>query len=120
MLVTDVATAFDDAVNALTCAFDRSLNGNADDWVIRCAKDLAQLWTNGSLWMVSEVHETRHGWVLNIVACAGKYDDGALLAEIESWARGIGCKKVLFTGRKGWARRIADYKVTTITMEKGL
>ncbi len=116
----DVYTVAKDAAQSLSCAFDRSINGNVNEWIGRCKQDLAQLWTNGTLWMVSEVHQTTGGLVLNIVACSGVYDDGSILREIEDWAREVGCIKVLFTGRKGWARRILDYKVTTVTMEKGL
>lgn len=115
-----VASVAEDAAKSLDCAFKKSLNGDVNLWIARCHQDLARLWTDGQLWMVSEVHDTPSGWVLHIVACSGVYDDGTLLKEIEDWARGIGCVRSVFSGRKGWARRILDYQVTKITMEKGL
>lgn len=120
ILPGEVSSVAEDAARALDCAFKRALNGDVNVWIARCQQDLAQLWTDGNLWYISEVHDTPIGMVLHLVACAGTYDDGKLMKEIEDWARSIGCVRSILSGRKGWARRILDYKVTTVTMEKRL
>jgi len=43
-----------------------------------------------------------------------------LLAGIEEQARHMGCKRMLMMARKGWARRLPDYKMTHVVLEKGL
>jgi hypothetical protein len=108
------------AIDALSPAFDRSHVLLAGDWLYRCGKDLAQLWRNGELWAITEVQDTKDGRALHIVACAGEYDNGELLAEIEGWAKAIGCADSFFTGRRGWAKKLPGYTIETITMKKGL
>ena len=43
-----------------------------------------------------------------------------LLEEIEAFAKSQGCKKVMWEGRRGWTRLLADYEVTAWVMEKRL
>ena len=43
-----------------------------------------------------------------------------LLEEVENYARSQGCRKVMWEGRKGWIRLLADYDVTAWVMEKRL
>lgn len=109
-----------DAMAALVPAFDRSQVLDVGEWIERCADDLAQLWRNGDLWAISEVQNTHMGRVLHIVACAGVWDDGALLEEIEDWGRSMECNQSYLTGRRGWARKLPGYSVATITLKKGL
>ena len=41
-----------------------------------------------------------------------------LLDEIETWAREIGCGKMEMWARKGWARKLPDYRMTHVLLEK--
>lgn len=107
-----------EAVEALQCAFDRSYVLDASEWLKRCADDLAQLWRNGTLWMITEVQSTKTGRAMNIVACAGDWDGGELLKDVEAFAKDVWCDYVFFTGRKGWAKRLDGYSVETVTMKK--
>lgn len=102
---------------ALAPAFDRFGLHDSQEWVDRCRADLAQLWRVGECWAITEAFTSRIGMVCHIVALAGQYTN-EIVTEIEQWAASKGCKKVLFTGRKGWARRMPDYTQTSITMEK--
>ena len=111
----DIATA----TAGLSPAFSRSEVHHASEWVAKCVSDQAQLWKHGDLWAVTEVRLTKTGRIVNIVAIAGEFDD-ALIGEIEQWAVSVGCNKAFFTGRKGWLRRMRDYRITTITMVKEL
>lgn len=43
-----------------------------------------------------------------------------LLSEIEAWARSEGCEKIDMIARKGWARHLADYRMTHVLLEKDL
>ena len=57
-----------------------------------------------------------------IWACVGKeelmgqFEEG--LAQITSWAHSIGCKALRVRGRKGWQRRLRDFKTLEIILEK--
>ena len=39
---------------------------------------------------------------------------------IESWAKEQGCQKIKLVGRKGWAKKLPDYKQKLIKLEKDL
>lgn len=106
-----------EAAAALAPAFDRFGLHGSDEWVQRCRDDLAQLWRVNGCWAITEVFESKRGTVCHIVAMAGDFTHQAM-AEIEQWAREVGCALVHFTGRKGWARRLPDYTPTAIVMEK--
>lgn len=109
----------DEAVEALRPAFDRSMTDDAETWVARCRADQAQLWRYGGLWCITEVRETKAGRVLHGVALAGDYND-RLIPEIEAWARSIGCVSAVLSGRRGFAKRLPDYRIQTITLSKEL
>lgn len=108
------------AIAALSPAFDRSLVLCASDWIKRCETNTAQLWHRNGLWAVTEVQDTKEGRILHIVAAAGNYDAGELLAEIEAWALSVGCSQVFLTGRRGWVKRLPEYQIETITLRKAL
>lgn len=110
-------TVPDAAVAALAPAAAESDAADARAWIENCRLDRAQLWRDGSFWLVTEVVEVRAGIALHIVAAAGKYKQ-SLVDEAEAWARSLGCRKSFFTGRKGWARKLPQYKIRTVTMEK--
>ena len=42
------------------------------------------------------------------------------LHTIEEWASAQGCNAVQVNGRRGWAKMLRDYKLTSITLEKEL
>lgn len=106
------------AVEALAPAFARSLTETARQWLARVECDQAQLWHLGDLWAITCVRDTTPQ-VLQIVAMSGEYTR-ELMNSIEAWGRSIGCAHVFFEGRPGWQRRLLDYRVTNITMQKEL
>lgn len=107
------------AAAALAPAFARSMTDDAETWLDRCLADQAQLWRDGDLWCITEVRETKAGRVLHGVALAGDYND-RLIPEIEAWARSIGCVSAVLSGRRGFAKRLPDYRIQTITLSKEL
>lgn len=43
-----------------------------------------------------------------------------LIGEVEDMARRLGCERLEMWARKGWARRLQDYEMTHILLEKAL
>lgn len=92
---------------------------DVDEYLLRCKRDQAQLWGNGSFWMITEVADTKSGRALNIVAIAGDYDED-LWRSAEVWGKSVGCIRAFVTGRLGWIKRKPDYTVRTVTLSKEL
>lgn len=109
----------DEAILALRPAAQCSDVSKAEEWVHQCKQDLAQLWREGEFWLVTQVVHLRDGVALKIVAAAGEYAQ-SLVQEAEEWGRSIGCKKVFFTGRRGWEKVAPGYRLRAVIMEKEL
>ena len=64
------------------------------------------------------------GKTCEIVAATGTQSEQgqieAVYAEIERWARKIGCVRVRIVGRKGWLRKFPEFTQTGIVAEKDL
>ena len=105
--------------DALMPAFELSHDSTAAEWIQRCRDDLAQLWQHGNFHAVTEVRKLHSGIALNIVALAGEFDQ-KLMDEMEEWGKSVGCKSSYFSGRKGWVKRLPDYKQITVTLHKEL
>lgn len=60
--------------------------------------------------------------IMGIRAATGDAAEGwlHLMPELEAWARHEGCHSVEAIARKGWARRLSDYKMTHVILEKDL
>lgn len=54
-----------------------------------------------------------------ITACAGRFHRH-LLAQIEAWAWAQGCRAIRIYGRKGWRRRLPDYRPFKEGLQKEL
>lgn len=108
-----------EAAAALAPAFVHSDVDSADGWIERCKQDTAQLWRVDGVWALSEVVRLKDGLGIHIVAMAGEYTP-EVMAEIESWGKSKGCTRAYFSGRRGWERRLPDYKVRCITAVKEL
>lgn len=85
-------------------------------------RGLKAIWIADAGVAITEVFETPKGWCCHIFGAAGtesqKGQIDAIIATIEQWARSIGCTRVTLQGRKGWARRLRDYRQTGIVLEK--
>ncbi len=60
--------------------------------------------------------------VATILFCsgAGSHKWLFLLDEIEDWARANDCQVLEMRARKGWAKKLPDFKITTVNFEKVL
>lgn len=72
--------------------------------------------------VVTRINTNAVGKVCSLWVAVG---DGAELidgfhAEIEKWARGIGCYALEIVGRAGWQRKLPGYTRTAVVLEKRL
>jgi len=97
---------------------DRLLDGTWQLWVV----------TQGSLESTAaivgtEVFTSMAGnKVCTLHFCKGSHAKQwtPLLKVIEDAARAIGCDKIEMTARKGWARRLPEYRMTHVILERPL
>jgi len=104
---------------ALEPAFELSETETVEHYKDLCEHDLAQAWQHNNFRAITTVHATKTGRAIKIVAVTGDYEPD-LISEIEAFGREVGCNKIIFAGRKGWLRKRPDFKLMTVTMEKGL
>ena len=71
---------------------------------------------------VVEVLQHPNDRVMQVHGCAGKETDRWIhhLKTLEASAKEQGCGRVRIEGRKGWARKLPDYKIVGIILEKKL
>jgi hypothetical protein len=71
---------------------------------------------------VTEIRQTPKGPCCWVIGAAGtesrKGQIDAIIASIEAWAKGIGCSRVMLEGRRGWLRRLNNYRQVGIVLEK--
>jgi len=95
-----------------------------EDVKISCQIGEYILWIvrNGKAAIILEVSDYLFGKQCDIVMLGGDGIDDWLkeLQEIEGWASRVGCNRMILTGRQGWKKKLADYKVKTVTMVKEL
>jgi hypothetical protein len=97
------------------CGDPRSLADVADQ--IRSRN--AQVWGNEDALVITQLSgEYLHFWIATGELEATK----ALSEEIIEWAKGLGYTKATLTGRKGWARALANdgWRQQAILMERNL
>jgi len=87
----------------------------------------AQLWvarTDGALLgaAVTKVFDFPQERVVEVWLAAGDGFSrwGRFLKDIEEWAATIGAKRVRIIGRRGWARVLDGYEVTSVVLDKCL
>lgn len=71
---------------------------------------------------MTEIHQYPRRKACRLVACTGRERARwlPLLADIEKWAKSIGCDVMEGHTRKGWARELADYKLTHVFLERDI
>ena len=71
---------------------------------------------------ITEINKTEWRKLCLIVACGGADMDNwlPLISGIEKYARTQGCAAMQIMGRKGWMRKLKDYRTTKIVLEKEL
>lgn len=78
--------------------------------------------THKAVFATEIVRELSDKWVCRIPILTGE-DSGKwlyLVDELEAWARANGCASMSLSVRKGWARKLPDYHMTHVTLEKEL
>ncbi len=82
-----------------------------------------QLWVWDKGAAVTQVNALPKYSVATIVLLAGNDMDEwveDVQRELEDWARAIGCKFLELHGRKGWQRKLPDFRISHVTMSKEL
>ena len=91
-----------------------------------CEENKAQLWFAWSdcceAAAVTEIATTPQGVKCVITALGGRNSSRwfGYLDELEAWAKRQGCNGMRIYGRKGWARKLRDYRVTRLILDKEL
>jgi hypothetical protein len=108
-------------------AYDRTDYGNFNDAESAVFKGDALLWI---VWrepevvatLITRVRNTNKSKVCEVCAAGGKESRVWLhmMANIEQYARDMGCNRISVTGRKGWARLLPDFREKLVIIEKEL
>ena len=73
--------------------------------------------------VATRIHQTTLGQMCSLWVCIG-LDATELMegvhAEIEQWARGIGCYAMEIVGREGWQKKLPGYTRKAVVLEKRL
>lgn len=88
-------------------------NGWRQLWLL--VPDMACVW-------VTQIDTYPRSKVLHIFLIAGRMppDWKQVLFHVEQWGKAQGCQSVELKGRKGWVRRLPDYQVPRVFMQKDL
>ena len=90
------------------------------------SKAKMQLWTSYSEKQMESICITQimihpRQKILEIILHAGNNKNSfQFLEPIEAWGKSQGCDKIYFKGRKGWIKRLPDYSLESVTLQKEL
>jgi len=111
---------------AASCARD-GLYAASDvlDWL---AADKMQLWLAGSVERgveaaaVTEMLQHRLAKTFSVFIVTGNDIERWLphLGHMEAWAKEMGCTRAIQYARRGYARKLKDYRMTHVVLEKAL
>lgn len=124
----EVAAYWEHLLPVLLAIEDETDQVTAEDVLRQAASGQAQLWAyaeDGRVVAVAatRVHEMSRGklctiWVAVGFGHLGIFNDAH--AEIENWARSIGCYAIEIVGRPGWMRALPGYHRKAVVIEKPL
>ena len=82
----------------------------------------AQLWCGEKSVIVTEILQHPAKAECRIWLAAGNKEElvSVMLKDVESWAKGGGCRNISIVGRKGWMRVLKDYYQPHTVLEKEL
>jgi hypothetical protein len=73
--------------------------------------------------VLCKIRDFPKGKTLEIVAAVGKNGDANFqdtIETVEEYAKSLDCKHIYIDGRKGWAKALPDYTVSSIILTKTL
>lgn len=130
-LITFQSSQIKEIWNEVTPYIEKVLNKtnlwySIEDIYASLSKAKMQLWTSfegtqlKSICITQILIHPKHK-SLEIILHAGDNKHGhQFLKPIEEWAKSQGCDKVFLKGRKGWIKRMPDYRLESVTLEKEL
>lgn len=100
----------------------------AEDIQALCKQGMMQLWAaideDGSPKAIAltEIAQYPRQKIGRVTACIGRDMDQwlHLLSGIEAWAKEQGCSSMQHIARKGYAKKLHDYKLTHVLLERAL
>jgi hypothetical protein len=130
-LVTYQSNEIESIWGQLEPLIKKVLKKHEKDFTIESIKEMllkkeAQLWTsyNGQIeaFVLTHIVIYPNHKICNILMCGGSNLNNWLefMSNIGQWAKSIGCKSLRLRGRKGWIKKLPDFKFTKIIMEKDL
>jgi len=109
---------------AIAHALDRGNVGTQIEQVERdLFNELAQLWVAPDGVGITQITKSRHRTyrTCTLIAFAGNYAKCIeYLPTLEEFGRNEGSSRFVILGRKGWKRRLADYREPYVVLEKEL
>lgn len=97
---------------------------NADELFAKCATGDHQLWLsteNGQTVAacITALFIESDGLVCEFIAAGGK---GVLdhIDDVSAWAKTKGCRAVRLIGRRGWLRKLPDFPLKGVILEKAI
>ena len=115
-------------LDKLQAVADRSHGNLTVEGIVQCFID--GRWNLWVVWdgkphavVATELYMNTGGLhVCDIAICSGDNSHlwMHLLSEIEEFAEMNGCVKVRLKGRKGWGKKLSDYKLTHVILEKAM
>lgn len=93
-----------------------SFEGRMHQWIV--LDDDRNLLATG----VTEIADYPRKRVAKIIGLVGEHSERWIhhLADIEAWARAQGCASIMNIARKGWARKVPQYDLTHVVLERDL
>lgn len=97
---------------------------NADELFAKCVTGDHQLWLSIEdgqtvAACITALFIESDGMVCEFIAAGGKGIPGHVAA-VSAWAKTKGCKAVRLIGRRGWVRKLPDFPVKGVILEKAI
>lgn len=71
--------------------------------------------------LITQIKTNNSIKVCHLELCAGRnFENLTFLKIVEEWAKSAGCTQMIISGRKGWNRKLKDYQIKKLILEKDL
>lgn len=110
--LVDRALAVDDGKYNKESVYRQLINSAYQLWVVHSPQPIA--------FFITSVIQADNGKELVVHWAAGERSDDWLpwFSGVERWAASIGCERVRIYGRKGWQKKMPDYRAKYVVLEK--
>ena len=121
---TDVESVWPEASRSLARAIIYDDFNTIDDVLLKIKSEQSQLFLCNETWIVTRINKTIAGLKLTVWLVSGEITPQecfeSVLFKLEQYAKYLGCVAVNVNGRQGWAKKLKQYKIKSITLERRL